>query len=399
MPVFEADLLIDGVSDEPWHDAAILVEDGRVSAVGDRGDFGAETRYEHDVLMPGLVDAHLHLAGTRSMDVMRWVVEDVPTMTARATADCRRLLAAGFTSVRDVGSATGLGLRTAIEEGEIPGPRVHTSGRAISQTAGHGDSHMLPLEWVQEGSPLASLADGADECRKVARERIREGVDCLKVMTTGGVLSEKDSPEQSQFTDAEISAMTEEAHRVGIPVASHAQGAPGIKSALRNGVDTIEHGFYLDEECIDLFRETGATFVPTLSIMHRIVNHGDDHGVPEWGLRKSREASEAHYDAVRRAHEADVPIALGTDFIGPDLVPHGENALEAELFVERVGMTEMEAIRAGTSVAARALGNDEIGAVEAGRHADLVALGGDPLEDVAALRDVERVYRGGEPAF
>ncbi|MFW5940118.1 MAG: amidohydrolase family protein, partial [Halolamina sp.] len=223
-----------------------------------------------------------------------------------------------------------------------------------------------------------------------------EGADLIKIMTTGGVLSEKDAPTQSQFTDAEIRAFTEEAHRVGIPVASHAQGAPGIKSALRNGVDTIEHGFYIDQECLDLFEETGAVFVPTLAIMHRLVERGDEFGVPEYGLEKARNAREAHFDATRRAYEAGVPIALGTDFLGPEPMAHGENALEAELFVDEVGMSEHEAIVAGTGVAAETVPVDDIGTLTVGNHADVVAFEDSPLSDVSNLYEPSAVYKGGE---
>jgi imidazolonepropionase-like amidohydrolase len=398
--VIDCGALVDGRADDPIRDARIVVEDSRVAAVGDREsvpglDDADHVSYPDATVIPGLIDAHLHLTGGRSMNPMDWVTASTELGAARATADLRDLVAAGFTSVRDVGSETGVALRDAVAGGDIPGPRVYTSGRSISQTAGHGDAHMLPYDWAQDAG-LSVLADGPAECRKEARKRIREGVDCLKIMTTGGVLSEKDAPDQSQFTDDEIAAMVEEAHRVNIPVASHAQGAPGIKAALRNGVDTIEHGFHMDDECIDLFRDTDATFVPTLAIMHRIVTRGDDHGVPEWGLRKAREASDAHYDAVERAYDAGIPIALGTDFIGPDLVPHGENALEAELLVEEVGLSEMDAIKAGTSVAARTVPDDDVGSVEDGNRADLVVLDSDPLSDISALRDVRDVFKDGE---
>lgn len=395
MLVIECETLIDGVSDEPHHDVAIGIEAGEIVGIRDRGAFTGDTHAEHDVLIPGLIDAHCHLAGVRSMNPMEWATTDVSTMTARATADLRKLVASGFTAVRDVGSSTGLGLRTAVDEGEIPGPRIYTSGRSISQTGGHGDSHFLPYNWAKNRAGLSTLADGPNECRKEARKRIRQGVDCIKIMTTGGVLSEKDAPDQSQFTDGEISAFTEEAHRVGLPVASHAQGASGIKHALENGVDTIEHGFYLNTETIDLLLDTDATFVPTLAIMHRLVTEGADHGVPEWGLEKSRAAREEHIDSVRRAYEAGVPIALGTDFIGPELAPHGENALEAKLLVEEIGMSEMEAIQAGTSVAARTV-PDTIGTVSDGIAADLVALESNPLADIDALGQVDAVYRNGE---
>lgn len=401
MRVIDCRTLVDGTGSEPLADARIRIEDGRVAAVGPADEVRAPdeaTRVDHTdaTVTPGLIDAHVHLFGSRSMDPFDWLTESNELGTARATADLRTLLAAGFTTVRDVGSSTGLALREAVDDGTIPGPRIHTSGRSISQTAGHGDSHFLPYEWANSEQSGAALADGEAECRKEARKRIREGVDLVKIMTTGGVLSEKDAPDQSQFTDAEIRAFTEEAHRVGIPVASHAQGGPGVKAALRNGVDTIEHGFYLDEECLDLFAETGATFVPTLAIMHRLVTEGADHGVPDYGLEKARAAREAHFDSTRHAYEAGVPIALGTDFLGPELVPHGLNALEAELFVEEIGMSEAEAIRAATGVAARTVADDDVGTLEAGNHADLVVFEECPLEDVANLRTPAAVYKGGE---
>jgi imidazolonepropionase-like amidohydrolase len=383
---------------ERIEDGRFLVTDDRVEAVGtqeDVAEMGERVDHSGETVLPGLIDAHLHLQGTRTMNPMDWVTESTALGTARATADLRALLGAGFTSVRDVGSTTGLGLRDAVDGGDIPGPRIYTSGQAISQTGGHGDSHSLPYEWaVGTGMGISTLADGADECRKEARKRVREGVDCLKIMTTGGVLSERDAPDQSQFTDEEVAAMVEEAHRVGIPVASHAQGAAGVKRALENGVDTIEHGFYLDDEALDLFIETDATFVPTMAIMHRIVEVGAEHGVPEHALRKAREAYEAHVDSIERAHEAGVPIATGTDFIGPDLVPHGENALELELLVEEIGLSEREAIEAATGTAARTVPGDDVGMLAAGRYADFV-VADDPLSDVGSLREPLAVYRGG----
>ncbi|MEF8773145.1 MAG: amidohydrolase family protein [Halobacteriales archaeon] len=399
MRVIDADLLVTGRDERPLEDARVVVEDGRIADVGPQEDVSAPAdaeRTTHEYLLPGLIDAHLHLTGARSMDPMTWITTSSELGAARATADLRDILGAGFTTVRDVGSKTGLGLRDAVEAGEIPGPRIFTSGPTISQTAGHGDEHSLPYEWVaSEGAGIGTLADGEAECRKEARKRIREGVDLLKIMTTGGVLSEKDAPDQSQFTDAEVQAFVEESHRVDIPVASHAQGAPGVKTALRNGVDTIEHGFYLDEEAIDLFHETGATFVPTLAIMFRLIEEGANHGVPEYGLAKARDASEAHFDAVERAYDAGVSIATGTDFIGPDLIPHGENALELELLSEEVGMDEHDVLQSATRIAARTVPADDLGTVEAGNRADLVAPESDPLDDVSAVRDVETVYKGG----
>ena len=390
--------LVDGTG-EVIEDARLRTENGEVIEAGPREDVAADgDRIDHAdaVVVPGFVDAHVHMQGLRTMDPTDWVLADNAACAARATVDCRRLLEAGFTSVRDLGSTVGLGLRQVVEDGEVPGPRIYTSGRSVSQTGGHGDAHFLPYEWaVEDGFGIAELADGEAECRKVARKRLRAGADCLKIMTTGGVLSQRDEPDHPQFTDAEIRALTEEAHRAGLPVASHAQGAAGVKAALENGVDTIEHGFYLDEAAIDLLLETDATLVPTLAIMFRIVEAGGDHGVPEYGLRKARSALEAHVESTRRAHEAGVPIAAGTDFVGAPLVPHGENALEMELLVEEIGLSPLEALEAATGVAGRTV-PDDVGTLTPGARADFLALGADPREDIGAVREIAAVYRGGD---
>ena len=401
MRVFDVARLVDGRSDDAVDDARLVVEDdGTIAAVGPRESVDAPPDTEHvefpdRTVVPGFVDAHVHLQGARSMDVTDWTTTPDSLAAARATADLRKLAGAGFTSVRDLGSTVGLGLREAVASGEVSGPRVFTSGRAISQTGGHGDIHSLPHEWVADGTPLSTLADGPDECRREARKRIRDGVDCLKIMTTGGVLSERDAPDHRQFTDDEITAMTREADRAGVDVAAHAQGSAGIEAALRNGATTIEHGFYLDDDCVSLLKECGGTFVPTLSIMYRITERGGDHGVPEWALEKAREAREAHVEAVESAYEANAAIAAGTDFIGPELVPHGENALEMELLVDEIGFSEMDAIQAGTRVAARTLSRNDVGTLTEGSRADFAVLEDDPLADISAVRRVEETYVDG----
>lgn len=403
MYVIDCGTLIDGVSETPHEDARIVVEDGRITEVSSQDSTpmpDSAERIDHTdaIVIPGLIDAHVHVTGWRSMDPTEWMLLGDAHGAARATADLKALLAAGFTTIRDVGSRTGLGLRAAVEEGAIPGPRIYTSGLGLSQTAGHEDVHFLPYDWVEDaGTPLAVLADGADECRKETRKRIRNGVDLIKIQTSGGVLSEKDEPDQPQFTPDEISAITEEAHRVNIPVAAHAQHSTGIKLALENGVDTIEHGFVMDDESIDLLLETDATFVPTFWAIQQLVERGEEFGVPEFGLRKAEEAVTDHLESISRAHEAGVPIALGTDIVGAEpLGPHGNSAEEAKAYVRKVGMTEMEAIQSATSIAARTVPDDDIGSIQTGNHADLIVLGSDPLSDIDALSDVEAVYKGGE---
>lgn len=394
--------LIDGLADEPISDAVILTEDGKIRDVGPADTVsipsGAE-RIDHSegVVLPGLIDAHLHIDGWREHDPLSWVTDGVPLAAARATADLRELLSAGFTAIRDVGSRTGIGLKQAVDEGAIPGPRLYTSGRIISQTAGHGDIHFMPHEWVEDHENwIAVLADGEAEFRKEARKLVRDGVDCLKIMTTGGVLSEKDSPYHAHMTDAEIRAVVEEAHRVDIPVASHAEGTAGIESALRNGVDTIEHGFGLTEELVELMLANDAILVPTLAVMEQYLRRGEKVDVPDYAMEKIGDIKSEHLDAVELAYESGVSIALGTDFSGSHLAPHGENVLEAELLVEEVGMSELDVIKSATSVAAETIPDDALGGLTEGNYADLLVVDGNPLDDISHLRSIDSVYKGGE---
>jgi imidazolonepropionase-like amidohydrolase len=219
----------------------------------------------------------------------------------------------------------------------------------------------------------------------------------VKIMATGGVLSERDRPEHSQFADDELDALVTESHRAGVPVAAHAQGSEGVKRALRAGVDTIEHGFYLDDEAVDLLCNRGAVLVPTLSIMHRIVEHGEEY-LPAFAVEKAAEAYEAHVESIRRAHEGGVRIAAGTDFIGPDLVPHGENPLELELLVSEIGLSPAEAVVAATATAGRALPVGNVGPLTEGNAADFLVLesGADPHSAIADVRRVAEVFKGGE---
>lgn len=407
LTVLDCAWLIDGTDSEPIRDARIVFQDGRVTAVGDQDEITVPDALDEDdhhefpeeTILPGLIDAHVHLIGARSVDPLEWVTMKPSQSAARATVDLRALLAAGFTTVRDVGSNVAIGLREAVREGELPGPHIYTSGQTFSQTGGHGDVQTLPYEWAISGvgSFPATLVDGKSACRAGARKRIREGVDCFKIMATGGVLTPGDHPSHSQFTREEIAVFVDEAHRVDIPVASHAQGEEGIINSLECGVDTIEHGFEVTDAAVNAFHDAGAVYVPTYSVMHRICEHGEEHGVPPYALEKSRNARESHLESIRRAYAADVPIALGTDFLGPDLLAHGDNALEAELLVEVAGLSEHDAIRAGTGVAARTLPDSDLGTLESGNRADAVVLAGDPLSDIGELRSIVEVYKDGRP--
>jgi len=405
MKAISCQQLIDGSGDAPIDDAIVLLEDGIITEYGpsDSVRIPSEAeRIQHSsqTIIPGLIDAHLHLGGWRSLNILDWIETDVTLGTARATADLKKILEAGFTSVRDLGSETGLGLKAAVAEGTIPGPRVFTSGPAISQTAGHGDAHLLPYNWVTGGESRVSivpskLADGADECRKVTRKLLRQGVDVIKIMTTGGIMSERDSPLQPHFTADEITAITEEAHRFDVQVASHAQSSVGITIALENGVDTIEHGNFMDKETAEYIASEDAILVPTFSVLEQLVNYGSDYNVPEKSMEKAQEAVEAHTESIQMAYELGVRIGLGTDFPGVELGPHGKNALEAELLVDKVGMTELETIRAATVTNGQTLPDKKVGGISEGNYADLTVLDEDPVMDISGLRSVTQVYKGG----
>lgn len=403
MLIFDCGALINGTAADPVHDAALLVDDGRIAGIetdtssvppdAPRVDLGDQ------VIIPGLIDAHLHLGGWRSMEPADWLRVEPSLHAARAVTDLEALLEAGFTAVRDLGSPTGVGLRRAVGEGTVPGPRVYTSGRLLTQTGGHADLHDLPLDWVTDtNATWFTLVDGEQECRAAARRLVRQDVDVIKIVTSGGVLwqkSAKDAPDQPQMTDAEVSAITEEAHRVGIPVASHAQGPAGVRRAVTNGVDTIEHGTVLDDETIDLLVNQDTVLVPTLSTNERRIRSADTVELPESDRSQLESIQRRHVDSVRAAAEAGVDVALGTDFLGTELLPHGENVLEAELLVSDVGLSENEVLRAATGVAARTVADESLGTLTPGSYADFVALESDPLANITALRDIHAVYKGG----
>jgi len=394
-------LLLDGVSSHPRESVHILVDEGVVVEILDPEEplpDGIDETYDHSdyIVVPGLIDAHVHLNGARSLSAYPRMTSGIPERAARATADARKLLAAGFTTVRDMGSKVGLGLKSAIEAGEVPGPRIASCGKQIAQLGGHGDTTALPYEWATSDQTWrADPVSGVEACREITRKRIRDGADHIKIMGTGGVISEQSKPEFAYFTEAELSAITTEAHRVNIPVACHGLGAAGINQALDCGVDTIEHGAMLDAETVENLRTSEVQLVSTLNVLHRLTTVGAEHDVPEYGIEKAEKMAERHRDSLRMAYDAGVPIAFGTDTEGHELTPHGNNALEAELLIEHVGMSKMEVVQAATSVAADALARDDVGGLRPDSRADIVVLGSNPLDDISALSDVETVFRGG----
>jgi imidazolonepropionase-like amidohydrolase len=314
-----------------------------------------------------------------------------------AAENMRATLDVGITTVREAGGAD-LGIKTAQERGMVAGPRMQISISMLSQTGGHGDdwqvcgAHMPAFFVAHPGHP-DSIVDGPDEMRRKVRELVRAGADVIKVATSGGVLSPRDDPRHGHFRDAELAVLVEEATAAGRFVMAHAQATDGIKAAIRNGIRSIEHGIYLDDEAVELMLQRGTWLVPTLVAPRGVLVAADaGAAIPDAALAKAREVVDIHRDSFAKAVRAGVKVAMGTD---SGVTPHGENLRELELMVEG-GMTPMQAIVATTGSAAELLGlDDELGTLEPGKRADLVIVAGDPL-DVGTLSErVEAVYMDG----
>jgi len=395
--------VFDGTGRPLIEGGVVLIKGREVVEVGSRGSVevpeGAEVI---DVggrfVMPGLIDAHLHLIGMRTGDFVKEpLLTPYDTFVARVVRDLEALINSGFTTVCDAGSVIAVRLKPALTEGTVVGPRVVAAGMTLSPTFGHGDTHYLPIDYVDVRTtklltPLASLiCDGVDECRKAARHALREGADFIKIMATGGVLSQRDRPEYRQFTLEEIKAIVDEARAAKRFVHAHAQGAEGIKNSIIGGVKTIAHAIFIDEECSALAKEFNSVIVPTFSIVEKILELGPKIGIPEWGLRKAEETHKEHVENVRKAYKLGVKIATGTDFCGGPL-KHGDNALELKLFTEKLGMRPEEALVAATKVAAEAVGLEgKVGTLEKGKLADLIVVNGNPLTDINVLLNPNNV--------
>jgi imidazolonepropionase-like amidohydrolase len=354
---------------------------------------------EHTVL-PGLIDCHTHLLG-QSVPIEERIRRTLQETEAHAAIDgvvyAERTLMAGFTTVRNVGShgSTGLALRDRIASGVVPGPRMLVSGPSVTVTGGHGDwTNSISPALRPERGPETMTADGPAEVRKAVRARIREGVDLIKITATGGVLSQTAAGVDQQFFQDELDSIVEAAHRMGRKVAAHAHGADGIKAALRAGVDSIEHGTYLDDEAIALFVETGAYLVPTIHAGKYVeAKAAIDGFYPPAIKAKAAAVGPQLQGMLARAYAGGVTVAFGTDVGVGD---HGTNALELGYMVE-AGMPADECLKSATIHAAELCGlGDKLGTLEAGKWADIIAVRGDPLDDVSVLDDVGFVMKAGE---
>lgn len=401
--VLKAARLIDGTGAAAVNNAVIVVTDNTITAVGPAGSVTVPANARMidlgDVtLMPGLIDAHTHLIGRVLGDPAgdNAAVRDFESFAAIISVEhARATLMAGFTSVRNVGASgrfDDMALRKAIDEGWTPGPRMMTAGHSLGMRGGHCDENGFRPGMFDPGIE-EGVADGPDQIRAAVRYQIKYGADVIKTCATGGVLSEGDAVGATQYTFEELKAMVDEAHKLERKVAAHAHGTEGIKLAVRAGVSSIEHGSFLDEEGARLMKERGTFLVPTLSAAEG-VERAAKNGVLK-GLRaeKALAAAAAVRRAIKLAVANNVPIAFGTD---AGVVPHGTNAHEFELLVEWGGMSNMDAIVAGTMTAAKLLGWDKkVGSLTAGKWADIIAVTGDPLRNIENVQKVMFVMKNG----
>jgi imidazolonepropionase-like amidohydrolase len=368
--------LFDGTGAAVRAGVDILIEGGQIRAVG-----GAASRAGAEVIdvggrvvLPGLIDCHVHIAFNGDPDeVARIPTMATPVLAWQASENARRTLEAGFTAVRDLGTRDNVSihLRDEVQAGRLPGPRIRAVGAIVCMTGGHG--------WF-----VGRQADGPDEVRKAVREQLRAGADCIKFTATGGVMTPGVDPRSPSLTEDELRAGVEEAHKAFRRAAAHAQGTAGIKNAVRAGIDSIEHGIFMDDEVLEEMRTRGTFFVPTLVAPENIARHGIAAGIPAYAVEKSNQVRQSHRESFKKALRAGVRIAMGTD-AGTPFNRHGENAQEIVLMVEG-GMAPADALVAATSSAAELLDIlGETGTVETGKSADLLIVDGDPLTDIAVL--------------
>ncbi|MBV9264355.1 MAG: amidohydrolase family protein [Candidatus Eremiobacteraeota bacterium] len=378
--IVRAGVLYDGTLDAPKRNVDIVVDDGKV---GEIRVAGGQCDLEAACVTPGLVNAHAHLEGSGEPDLMGMIAATTPSQRLlRAVANARKSIKAGVTTIRDLGSSNRIAaeVRDAVEEGRIPGPRMRVAGAVLCMTGGHG--------W-----PIGRAVDSPWDARKAVREQLLAGADCIKLIATGGVLTKGAVPGIAQLTPEELEAAVDEAHRHGLRAAAHAIGTQGIKNALRAGIDSVEHGTLVDDECIELLTQRQGYLVPTLSAPTCILAHLEEGHQPQYVADKARALGEAMVANLRRAFEAGVRIAGGSD-AGTPYNYHDDYAREVELMSSLLGMTAQQALHAATSVAADLVGLHR-GILAAGEPADLLLLRRDAGGDVRALREPQLVLKGG----
>lgn len=387
--------LIDGNGGEPLLNAAILIKDDKIVAVGEENSISLPDEEIKKIdahgmfILPGFIDTHIHIMSNGFKDEDT-IYDPLSLYFYKGIPNLHKTIEAGVTTVRDAGLAD-VGVKRAVEQGLIAGPRIQISVMPLSITGGHFDfwrDSGFDIKVSYPGLP-ESICDGVDEVRKRVREIIRSKADFIKVMVTGGVMSVNDGPEHTQFTVEELKVMVEEGkYHSNIKVMAHGHGVEGIKNALKAGIHTIEHGSYLDDEAIQMMVDQGTYLVPTLVVIKHNKKLAESGYLPEWAVKQAIEIVDIHEKSIKKAYEAGVRIVMGTDC---GVVPHGIN-LEELGFLCDIGMSPEEAIISGTKIAAECIGwQDKIGTIEAGKLADIVISKKDPIAHIRSLGNPDNI--------
>jgi imidazolonepropionase-like amidohydrolase len=394
--VIRAGRVLDVKTGKMLADQTIVIEDGKIVSAGPSSESKPPANamlidLSNATVLPGLIDAHTHLTMDPTFGYERLGLS-IPRETLIGAKNARVTLQAGFTTVRNVGAAgySDVALRDAINAGDVPGPRMLVSGPPLTITGGHADNNLLPFEYHATSD---GVADGVDGVRHMVRQNIKYGADLIKFMASGGVLSKGDNPQASQYTLEEMKAIVAEAHRLGRKVAAHAHGAQAILWASEAGVDSIEHGSYIDDAAIAEMKKNGTYLVPTLYLGDWFLENAEIIHLPDFLQAKAKAVIPAARKNVAQAFASGVKVAFGTDAA---VYPHGLNAHEFAVMV-KLGLTPLQAIQAATVNAADLLGwSGKVGSLDAGAWGDIVAVDGDPLKDVTTLERVKFVMKGGE---